>query len=512
MNKKQIKESGIMLPIFSLPNKYGIGTFGKEAYAFIDFLKATNQSYWQILPLVNTSFGDSPYQSISTYALNINFMDLDYLQELSLLNKEELDKCLNSDKYINYDYLFKTRLNILRIAFNRFINNLDKYKMLYLEFQDFIKDNKDWLEDYSLFYALKREFNYQSFLTWPKAYKNKESLEVKTYQEHNNKELLFHQFNQFMLFKMWFKLKNYANSLGIKIIGDLPIYVSSDSADVFSHKEVFLLDEDFYPTLCAGVPPDYFSKLGQLWGNPIYDYEYLEKTNYQWMIDRIKHYLNLYDIIRLDHFRAYASYYVIDKDAPNAINGKWVEGPRMKLFKALKKAIKGVLDINNIRMIAEDLGILTDDVFQLLKDTHLLGMKVAQFGLLEKDSLNNPSNYLRNVVAYPGTHDNDTVLGWYNSLDLKNQEYLLKSLKASEACIVDKIIQKVLKSRAKIAIVSLTDYMHLDTDARINEPSTVSNGEKHNWGFRLNEDYLSDQKLKERIIKHNLKSNRKPNN
>ena len=471
MNKYE-KTCGIFLPIFSLPNKYGIGTLGKEAKKFIDFLKECKQSYWQILPLGYTSFGDSPYQVLSTFAGGINYIDLESLVDDNLLSIDDLKDLENSDSKIDYENLYHNRYIVLKKAYENFLKKDQK------DFFEFIKNNDYWLKDFSIFMFLKKIHQDTSFYNWPSKYKMMNQKDKEELYINNQKDIDFYAFIEYLFFKELKELKDYANLNNIKLIGDMPVYVALDSCDVWSHPELFLLGDDYIPEVVAGVPPDYFTKEGQLWGNPIYDYKYLEKTNYEWFIKRVKHHLDMYDIIRLDHFRGYASYYEVKFGAKNAIGGTWQKGPQMKLFKALKKSLNIKLED---RIIAEDLGFLTEDVYQLLKDTNLLGMKVLQFGMPDKNNPHMTVNYKYKQVSYIGTHDNDTTLGWFKNLTKEKQLEILNYLRCDRKDVVNKMIELIMKSRSKIVIISLMDYLNLDSDARINTPGKLQG----NWTFRL---------------------------
>ena len=487
-----MKKIGILHPIFCLENKYGIGSFGKEAYAFVDFLFKAKIDYWQILPLAPTSYGDSPYQALSTYAGSINYIDLEALLSDGLISEEDLNAAEIVSEKCEYGFLFSTRIKILRKAYHNFLLKPQK------EFNEFKKMNAYWLDDYALYMSLKTYFNYQALSGFPKPYYDKSSYEVKIFKMEHSDDLDFHKFNQFLFFKEWYALKLYANKRNIKIIGDMPIYVATDSSDVFASPDVFLLDERMQPKSCAGVPPDYFSEDGQLWGNPIYNYDFLRKTNYDWMLKRIKHHLAMYDIIRLDHFRGYASYYVIPSGMTNAKIGSWEVGPRMELFKKVKRLTKGPL---RKRIIAEDLGFLTDDVTKLLKDCKLAGMKVMQFGYPDcAKSTNYYQNYTKYQTVYPGTHDNDTIRGWFNHLDIDAKEIILKDLKTNEDNLVDDFIKAILNSKSQNVVILLTDFMNLDSSFRINTPGEV----KNNWCLRIKNSELNDE-----LINHILKLTQK---
>ena len=476
------KKSGILMPISSLPSDYGIGSLGKNAYKFIDFLKASNQNYWQVLPIGTTSFGDSPYSTLSTYAGGYYYIDLDLLVKDKLLTKEEIKPLKYRNGKINYEHLFNTRLDILKLAYSRFKdNNVEN-----IDYLAFIDENNNWLYDFSLFMAIKTNLHSASFDVWPDDVKHKYNIEKYVTKD----DIDFWKFVEYLFFKQWMNLKTYANNLGIKIIGDLPIYVAYDSSDVWANPNIFQLDENLVPKKVAGVPPDYFSKTGQLWGNPLYNWDVLEKSNYKWWIDRIKHTSKLFDVIRLDHFRAFAGYWAVPYGDATAEFGSWQKGPGMKLFNTIKK------EVPNAKIIAEDLGTLTEDVYQLLDDTNYPGMKIFQFGLDE--SLNSehlPHNYKRNLIAYPGTHDNQTLHGWYQKLPKKQKELLFKYLKSNKNDIINhEIIKTMFKSKAKVVIVPMQDYLLLGDSARINVPSTS----KANWCWQMSKNALSND-LKEQI-------------
>ena len=481
-----MRSSGILLAISSLPGPYGIGSLGKVAYNFIDFLKASKQKYWQVLPIVNTSFGDSPYQSVSTFAGGINYIDLDLLVEDGYLNlvdviglKEDVDK-------VDYGKLYLNRYAILKVAYKNFLKNIPN------NYFSFIKENEYWLTDFSLFMSIKKYFNEASFDTWPKGFRLKNKDVLMSFIENHQEEIDFWNFTQYIFYNQWYKLKLYANASDIRIIGDLPIYVAYDSADVWGKPHLFDLDQNYVPKKVAGVPPDYFSETGQLWGNPLYNYQEMEKDNFAWWIQRLKHFSKIFDVIRLDHFRGFEAYYTIPYGNSTAVCGTWEKGPGMKLFNQVFK------ELPNINMIAEDLGFLTEEVYELLRETKLPGMKIMQFGFdLYGDSEHAPHNYRQHMVVYPGTHDNDTVKGWYQKLDESLKHYVLEYLNISDdSNITDDFIKEIFKSNANLVIVQLQDYLGLDNQARMNEPGVVGN----NWKWRVNKDSLTSE-LTEKIKK-----------
>lgn len=472
--------------ISSLPSPYGIGTMGKEAYNFIDFLEKAGQRVWQVLPVGHTSFGDSPYQAYSSYAGNPYFIDLDFLCEDGYLTKEDL-KNIPREKNpscVDYGQLYSYRYKLLKKACLKFLEKPTA------EFYTFLEENRFWVDYYAVFMALKEKMSHQSREEWD------EGLRVRNDESLNfacEETVRIYKVIQYFFFLQWFKLKEYANSKSIEIIGDLPIYCASDSSDVWSDEKVFLLDEEYRPYLVAGVPPDGFSPLGQRWGNPIYDWDYLEKTKYAWWVNRLKYALKIFDVVRIDHFRGFDSYFAIDASEETAVNGRWIEGPKMKLFKAFEREIG-----DNLPIIAEDLGYLTESVKKLLADTGYPGMKILQFAFDPRESGDYlPHNYTKNSVCYVGTHDNDTALGWYDELteEVKNnaKEYL--NLTEGEG-IARGLIRGAMSSVSDLCVICMQDYLSLGSGARMNTPST-SGG---NWKWRIEKDDIND-KLAEEIQK-----------
>ena len=485
-----MRKSGVLLPVASLPGKYGIGTFSKHAYDFLDKLKEAGQSYWQMLPLGPTGYGDSPYQSFSTYAGNPYFIDLEALIEDGLLTKEECDQCDfgKNKRYIDYEKLYFSRFKILKLAYER--SNISRKKA----FKEFVADNAYWLDDYALYMAVKNSFGGRSFIEWDEDIRMREPAALSKYRKQYAKEIEFYQFQQFMFAQQWNALKEYANKLGILIIGDIPIYVAFDSADTWANPKLFQFDKDNMPIAVAGCPPDAFSATGQLWGNPLYDWGYHKETGYDWWIKRIQHSFKLYDVVRVDHFRGFDEYYSIPYGDPTAENGKWKKGPGYDIFKTFAKVF-GKVDI-----IAEDLGYLTPSVIKLVKDTGYPGMKVLQFAFdsrEESDYL--PHNYTSNCVVYTGTHDNDTVRGWYRVLskaDKKLSIDYLNNADTPEEEISWDFIRLALSSVAKLCIIPVQDYLCLGSEARINTPSTLGD----NWKWRMSERDIS-KKLVAKVFK-----------
>ena len=442
--------SGILLHITSVPSSYGIGDFGKEAYRFVDFLEKAGQKYWQILPLGMTSYGDSPYQSFSVYAGNPYFIDLDKLIEEGFLNKDQIENIpLGDDESsIDYESIFYNKMPILRSAYKNAIKNIKD------EILEFKERNIDWIDDYSLYMAVKTDFDLKSWQEWDEDIKLRRPEAIKYYRENFEDEINFWVYLQYEFFKQWNSLKKYANDKGIKIIGDIAIYVPEDSADVWSNKELFLLDNKNRPVKVAGCPPDAFSETGQLWGNPIYNWENIEEEGFDWWIKRIEGNYKLYDIIRIDHFRGFESYWEVPYGEKTAVNGKWVKGPGMKLFDAIKKSL------GDIDVIVEDLGYLTEEVLRFREESGYPGMKVLQFAFdtrEESDYL--PHNYEKNCVVYTGTHDNDTSNGWFQSAETDDVNNAIKYLGLNEEEGYNwGFIRGAWSSVASLAIAQMQDF------------------------------------------------------
>ena len=469
-----MRKAGILLPIFSLPNSYGIGTLGKEAYQFIDFLNKAKQSYWQVLPVGPTSYGDSPYQSFSTFAVNPYFIDFDLLKEDGLLEINDYDYLKDESLRIDYAKLYQTRFIVLKKAYQKFDLNLLK---------DFEKENKYWLDDYAIFMCIKDLNNGISFNKWDHklVIRDKKAID-EIINEHLN-DINFYKFLQYEFFKQWHNLKQYANKKGIKIIGDMPIYTAYDSSDVWSKPNYFMLDKNLTPIKVAGCPPDDFSKTGQLWGNPLYNYDVMKKDNYSWWKERFNIASRLYDVVRIDHFRGFEAYYTIPYGDVDATRGTWEKGPNVNLFKEVEKEIKG-LDI-----IAENLGFLTKEVDDMLNNLGYPGMKILEFGFDPKDNDSKPHNLSYNMVVYPGTHDNMPIMGWYNTLDERSKNYLHEYLHFDNPYEAgNKIIRCALSSVCKLAIISFVDYLQKGNEARINTPSTLAG----NWQIRIEKGDMND--------------------
>lgn len=479
-----MRASGILLPIASLPSRYGIGCFSKEAYDFIDGLVKAHQSYWQILPLGPTSFGDSPYQSFSTFAGNPYFIDLEELIKEELLTKEECDECDfgDNERYIDYGKIYESRFGILWSAFEKFDIN-DK------EYLEFKQDNKEWLDDYSLYMAIKDSYDGLMWSEWDEDIKLRKPEALKTYKEELKDDIEFYCFIQYEFYKQWNKLKSYANNSGIKIIGDIPIYVAFDSADCWSDTRLFQFNAQNVPVAVAGCPPDAFAATGQLWGNPLYDWEYHKKTDYEWWKKRVEQSFKLYDVVRIDHFRGFDEYYSIPYGDKTAENGHWEKGPGIDLFKSLTEKF------GKMNIIAEDLGYLTDTVIKLVKDTGYPGMKLMQFAFDSREESNYlPHTYEHNCVVYTGTHDNDTIKGWYQTVSDKDKAYskiYLNQKGKNVKYIHWDMIKATLATVADTAIIPIQDYLGMGSEARINVPSTLGT----NWKWRLLKEDISDELL-----------------
>ena len=479
------RASGVLLPVFSLPSKYGIGCFSKEAYKFIDQLKEAGQSYWQILPLGPTGYGDSPYQSFSTYAGNPYFIDLKTLIKEGLLTKKECKAYDFGDQEtkIDYEKIYYSRFKVLKKAFQRF--KPDK------EYQEFVKENEEWLEDYSLYMAIKDSKDGASWNVWEDSLKNREPEALVKAKEELKDAIDFYKFQQYEFDRQWKKLHAYANKQGIQIVGDIPIYVAFDSADAWAAPEMFQFDEENNPVAVAGCPPDAFSATGQLWGNPLYNWEYHKKTGYEWWIRRIGYCFKLYDVVRIDHFRGFDEYYAIPYGDETAVNGKWMPGPGMDLF----QAVEAKLGRPNI--IAEDLGFLTDSVLKMLADSGFPGMKVLQFAFdPSAESAYLPHTYPKNCVVYTGTHDNDTTRGWYHSESKATRDFAKEYMnvqRMDEDNLAWDFIRVAMGSVADLCITPMQDFLNLDGEARINMPSTLGG----NWAWRMKKGQFDKEIVKQ---------------
>ncbi len=471
------RSAGILLSITSLPSQYGIGDFSQGAYDFVDWLKEAGQEYWQILPLGPTSYGDSPYQSFSTFAGNPYFISLDKLVEEGVLTKKE---CKAADfgqvpGTVDYEKLYKNRYPLLRKAYER--SNIQENQ----EYRRFVDDNGWWLSDYALFMAVKERFGGAPWTEWAEDIRLRWQNAMDYYRRELYFDIEFQQYMQFQFYMQWMELKAYANKKGVRLIGDIPIYVAMDSADAWAHPELFQLDKDNVPLAVAGCPPDGFSATGQLWGNPLYRWEYHKNTGYEWWLSRLEYCFRLYDVVRIDHFRGFDEYYSIPYGAESAVGGHWEKGPGMDLFCRVEEAL------GRRAVIAEDLGYVTDSVRQLVRDSGFPGMKVLEFAFDSRDSgcANDylPHNYPENCVVYTGTHDNETIVGWLDSITKEEQQMVRDYLCDGHTLKKDMywpLICLIMRSSARMCIIPMQDYLGYGNECRMNKPSTVG----INWKWR----------------------------
>ena len=468
-----MKSSGILMHLSSLPSPHGIGTMGQAARDFVDFLAQAGQSYWQLLPVCPTSYGDSPYQSFSTFAGNPYFIDLDELEQRGLLTRGEYARIdwESAPDDVNYGVLYQKRYPVLRLAVQRFLQAPPA------DYPTFCRQEASWLENYALFMTLKDRHGGAAWMDWPAELRGRDPEALSAIHRECSAELEFWRAVQYLFFDQWKALRIYANQKGISIIGDLPIYVSLDSVDVWAYPELFQLDEDHVPREVSGCPPDGFSADGQLWGNPLFDWERMEQDDFDWWTHRIEFLCKVYNVLRIDHFRGFDSYYAIPYGDTTARNGHWKQGPGMKLFRAVERRI-GTQPI-----IAEDLGFLTDSVRQLLRDSGFPGMKVLEFAFDSRDGNSSeylPHKYPAHCVAYTGTHDNDTVVGWFSSADPGDVANAQSYLKLTGTDDHWTMMEALWASAAELTIVQAQDLLGLGSQARMNTPSTVGG----NWRWR----------------------------
>ncbi len=480
------------MSVTSLPGRYGIGCFSKSAYDFVDWLREAGQTCWQILPLGPTSYGDSPYQSFSTFAGNPYFISLEELTEEGVLTKKE---CQSADfgkraDDIDYEKIYKNRYPLLHKAYERSRISEDP------DYVCFAEENRWWLADYALFMAVKERFGGAPWTEWAEDIRLRRDYAMDYYRRELYFDIEFQQYLQYKFFSQWKKLKAYANEKGIQIIGDIPIYVAMDSADAWAHPELFQLDERNMPVAVAGCPPDGFSATGQLWGNPLYRWEYHKSTGYDWWMSRMWFCFQMYDVVRIDHFRGFDEYYSIPYGEETAVNGHWEKGPGIDLFRCMEQRL------GKHQVIAEDLGYVTDSVRKMVQESGFPGMKVLEFAFDSRDSGSAsdylPHNYAENSAAYTGTHDNETIAGWFRSItDEERQmarDYLCDQHTPAEE-LYKSFIALVMRSRSDLCIIPMQDYLGLDNQSRMNQPSTLGK----NWKWRLVKGELSDE-LKEEIL------------
>lgn len=516
------RNAGILMPVSSLPSPYGIGTFGKDAYDFVTFVKECNHKYWQVLPLGPTTYGDSPYQSYSAFAGNPYFVDLDMLIEAGFLLKSEVisrdwgdgivpvnvseddavngrfgtyrDGNIGDERYVSYEKIYNNRFDILRIAYNRFKavcaeskKTLAKGLPLYKQFDNFVKDNADWLEDYALFMALKSHFNNVSWGEWETDIKFRKPEAMSRYEEQLSDDIGYWKFIQFEFYLQWNALKQYANRNGIEIIGDIPIYMGYDSVDVWANQGEFQLDENLTPIKVAGVPPDAFSDAGQKWGNPLYDYDKMEANGFSWWRKRMAASAKLYDVIRIDHFIGIVKYYTIPADMPDARQGEYRQGPGQKLLDAINESI------GDKKIIAEDLGVEVPEVAKILKENGYPGMKVLEFAFGgDRKNPHLPYNYTQNLVCYGGTHDNETLLGFFEDRGDWELGYAYDYLDTRDkGRMVDQVFRAAYSSVAVLTVFAVQDILKLGNWARMNLPSSMGN----NWKWRMQKGQLGQHEL-----------------
>lgn len=516
------RNAGILMPVSSLPSPYGIGTFGKDAYDFVTFVKECNHKYWQVLPLGPTTYGDSPYQSYSAFAGNPYFVDLDMLIEEGFLLKSEVisrdwgdgivpvnvseddavngrfgtyrDGNIGDERYVSYEKIYNNRFDILRIAYDRFKDacaeskkTLAKGLPLYKQFDNFVKDNADWLEDYALFMALKSHFNNVSWGEWETDIKFRKPEAMSRYEEQLSDDIGYWKFIQFEFYLQWNALKQYANSNGIEIIGDIPIYMGYDSVDVWANQGEFQLDENLTPIKVAGVPPDAFSDAGQKWGNPLYDYDKMEANGFSWWRKRMAASAKLYDVIRIDHFIGIVKYYTIPADMPDARQGEYRQGPGQKLLDVINESI------GDKKIIAEDLGVEVPEVAKILKENGYPGMKVLEFAFGgDRKNPHLPYNYTQNLVCYGGTHDNETLLGFFEDRGDWELGYAYDYLDTRDkGRMVDQVFRAAYSSVAVLTVFAVQDILKLGNWARMNLPSSMGN----NWKWRMQKGQLGQHEL-----------------
>lgn len=463
------------MPVSSLPSPYGIGTFGQAAYDFVDQLANAGQKYWQVLPLGPTSYGDSPYASFSAFAGNHYFIDLDMLIEEGLITEKYVKrfKWNMEDAQVDYGLQYRSRFKVLRKAFMKSKHAETK------EYKEFVKENKFWLDDYSLYFACKHKYENISWQNWDDDIKFRKRTAITRLKKELAEDIAFHSFIQFKFYEQWTKLKAYANEKGIQIIGDIPLYMAMDSADIWTNTKQYQLDKDLRPEAVAGVPADSFSELGQRWGNPLYDWDEMEKDDFAWWRKRMEYSAKIYDVIRIDHFLGIVKYYAIPPEDPDALGGEYHKGPGKKLIKVFQEAI------GDKKIIAEDLGIEMPEAVRLMDQAGYPGMKVLEFAFDgDRENEHLPYNYKKNLVVYGGTHDNDTLMGYFSGLkwwDLSYVREYVGDKHASIEYIVDTLFRVAYSSVADLVIFQLQDVLKMNTTARINIPSTMGT----NWRWRL---------------------------
>ncbi len=487
--------SGILLHVTSLPGGHGIGDLGNSAHEFVEFLAESGQKIWQVLPLSPTGYGDSPYQCFSAFAGSPLFIDLSRLREQGLLSGQDLTNAPSfPEKHVEYNRVIEFKEPLLRKAAQAFLSDADSTDCL--AFDTFCENNSAWLDDYALFMACKRVYQDAAWVHWDAGIRQRNSAALKEWQNKLSFEIQVHKFAQFEFFRQWEKLKAHCRRLGIRVMGDIPIYVAHDSADVWAHPELFRLDEQGKPSALAGVPPDYFSATGQLWGNPLYRWDISANSGHRWWVDRVRASLKLFDLARLDHFRGFEAYWEIPADATTAAGGRWVKGPGAELFQTLQTELK------ELPFVAENLGVITPEVEALRKQFGFPGMSLLQFafGNDPQGPTFRPHNYSRELVAYTGGHDNDTTVGWWTSSgvgesirtaeDIRQEREFTRAYLGFQSEPVNWVfIRTVLASVADVAIIPLQDVLGLGSDARMNLPGTLTG----NWKWRYKQQALTKE-------------------
>jgi len=495
------RASGVLLHITSLPSPYGIGSLGEQAFRFVDFLYRAGQRYWQILPVGPTGYGNSPYQSYSAFAGNPNLIDLDRMAECGWLEPEEITALEwgEDPQYVDFDTVEKNRAVLFEKAWLRAgrqpVEGLD----------EFCEENGDWLRDYALFMALKEKMKNLPWTQWPEEIRNakgngSENNALTQYGKELEERVRYYQFIQFVFYRQWKELHRYAEQQGIRIIGDIPIYVPMDSADVWANPEQFQMDQDLIPKAVAGVPPDYFSEDGQLWGNPLYDWEAMAKDGYSWWISRMKHASELFDVIRIDHFRGLSSYWSVPYGSETAKEGTWMKGPGLPFIETIKK--EGI----RADIIAEDLGDLSEDVHELLRESGYPGMKILEFSFDDAaDNDYRPHNYDRNCICYAGTHDNAVLCQWLDEMEPEDLELAKRymGLNRKEG-YAEGVIRTGMESVADLFVLQMQDWLRLGKESRMNVPGTIGG---NNWKWRMDKDALSD-KLASEILEYTIRYER----
>jgi 4-alpha-glucanotransferase len=479
------RAGGILLHPTSLPGRYGIGDLGPQAFRFVDWLTSTGCKLWQILPLGPTGYGDSPYQCFSAFAGNPYLISFDALIEDGFLTQDDfVDMPAFNASLVDFGALIPWKLGLLQKAFSRLGSASENLRK---EFKRFTKENADWLDDYALFMSLKEANGGGAWNGWDESLRKRKPAAMENARQEQAANIQRHSFYQFLFFRQWNKLRDYAHERGLTIIGDIPIFIAYDSADAWANPKLFFLDEESLPTVVAGVPPDYFSKTGQLWGNPLYKWSAHKRTGYEWWIKRFRSVFRLVDIVRLDHFRGFAGYYEIPFGAPTAETGQWVTGPGKDFFETIYPALskkKG----ETLPIIAEDLGVITPDVVELRDSFHLPGMKILQFGFSGAENPFLPHNYPSNCVAYTGTHDNDTARGWYETAPESERDFARRYLGTNGTEIAWDLIRGIWSSVAVYAVTPMQDALSLGGEARMNFPSKLGG----NWEWRMSESDMSE--------------------